>query len=229
MKKALVYIYLAWVVVNIAVFASCTTKLKEQPQPQVAEEQADTIMSAADVADSLETTPDSVESPRIIYNEKGRKIYLAIDIESYHVQCYTQEGNKPPKKVIFGHIYGDDGFPIMYSHRYGNNIFLVGDFMPNSNGWTVKFPIYKINAETFKMSFVADGAAVHFDKDGFKVAQCRLTNPDADCTANEIWVMHDLYYDVNGKKVREDKSEYDYERMEKEYGDSLVNSQRMSI
>lgn len=213
----------------LLVFVACSTKPKELPQPQEAEEQADTIISTVDTADSLETTPDSVESPRIIYNEKGRKIYLAIDTESYHVQCYTQVGNKPPKKVIFGHIYGEDGFPIMYSHRYGNNVFLVGDFMPNSNGWTVKFPVYKINAETFKMSFVADGAAVNFDKDGFKIAKCRLTNPDAGCTAGEIWVMHDSYYNVYGKKIREDKSEYDYERMEKEYGESLVNAQRTSI
>ena len=79
------------------------------------------------------------------------------------------------------------------------------------------------------MSFVADGAAVNFDKDGFKIAKCRLTNPDAGCTAGEIWVMHDSYYNVYGKKIREDKSEYDYERMEKEYGESLVNAQRTSI
>lgn len=218
-----------FLLLGVTIFlVSCGNQSK--PQNKEAEEQADTIMSADDdVADSLETTPGSVESPRIIYNEKGRKIYLAIDTESYHVQCYTQVGNKPPKKVIFGHIYGEDGFPIMYSHRYGNNVFLVGDFMPNSNGWTVKFPIYKINAKNFKMSFVADGAAVHFDKDGFKIAKCRLTNPDADCTANEIWVMHDSYYNINGKKVREDKTEYDFEKMEKEYGDSLVNAQEMSI
>jgi len=117
----------------------------------------------------------------------------------------------------------------MYSHIYGEIIYLVGDFTPNSNGWTIRFPIYKVDAKTFEVSFVDDGAAVNFGKEGFKIAQCRLTNPDADCTADEIWVMHNSYYDINGKKVREDKSEYSYDAMEKEYGDSLVNARKMSI
>lgn len=200
---------------------------QEQPQVQAVEEQTDTIKPALDTADSLATTSNPVESRRIIYDEKGRMIYLAVD--SFHVLCYTQIGDNPPRKLDFRIGEDYEGFPIMYIHRYGNNVFLVGDLIPNSNGWTSRFSVYKINGETFGMAFVANGAAVHFDKDGFKVAQCRLTNPDADCTANEIWVMHDSYYNINGKKVREDKTEYDFETMEKEYGDSLVNAQKMSI
>lgn len=178
-------------------------------------------------AGKIDSTPNSIESRKIIYDENDRLIYLAVDSDL--VSCYTQEGDNQPQKMFFGHVYGKDGFPVMYSHRYGNNIFLVGDFVPNSNGWTIRFPIYKINAENFDMFFIDDGAAVYFEKDGFKVAQCRLTNPDADCTANEIWVMHNSYYDTNGKKIREDKSEYVFEAMEKEYGDSLVNERRISI
>ena len=193
-----------------------------QPTQAVMGEKIDSV-----AVDSLDTMYNSNDSQRTLYAENGRMVYLAV--ESDMVLCYTQKGEDQPQKMIFGHEYGHDGFPIMYSHRYGNNIFLVGDFVPNSNGWTVRFPIYKINVESLEMSYVDDGAAVHFDKNGFKVAQCRLTNPDADCTANERWVMHDSYYDVNGKKIREDKSEYDFEAMEKEYGESLVNAHKMSI
>lgn len=56
------------------------------------------------------------------------------------------------------------------------------------------------------------------------VADARLTNPDADCTANEIWVMHDVHFDVNGNKIREDKKEYDYKRMKQKYGEDFVNT-----
>ena len=201
------------------VLSSCQSKL---PTQAVMGEKIDSV-----AVDSLDTMYNPIESQRTLYAEKGRKVYLAI--ESDMVSCYTQKGDSQAQKLIFGHEYGNEGFPIMYSYRYENNFFLVGDFVPNSNGWTVRFPIYKINVESLEMSYVGDGAAVHFDKNGFKVAQCRLTNPEADCTANEIWVMHDSYYDVNGKKIREDKSEYDFEAMEKEYGESLVNAHKMSI
>ena len=192
-------------------------------------------ISHKDKSDSITVITDgqyaeldsTIKNKVIIYDEGDRLIYLAI--ESNQVSCYTQQGNDSPKKVIFGHVYGNDGFPIMYSYRYGDNLFLVGDFIPNSNGWTVRFPVYKLDAKTLNMSFAADGAAINFGKDGFKIAQCRLTNPDADCTANEVWVMHNSYYDTNGNKIREDKSEYDFRAMEKEYGDSLVNAPRTSI
>lgn len=174
-----------------------------------------------------EELDSTIEDKVVIYAEDGRLIFLAID--SNQVSCYTQQGNNSPKKVIFGHVYGNDGFPIMYSHIYGDNVFLVGDFIPNSNGWTVRFPVYKIDTKTLNMSFIDDGAAVNFGKNGFKIAQCRLTNPDADCTANEVWVMHNSYYNTDGKKIREEKSEYDFGAMEKEYGDSLVNARKMSI
>lgn len=157
----------------------------------------------------------------IVYEEKGRLIYLSRDSDL--VRCYTEENDGPPRKVLFRNEYYNDGFPTIYSNRYGEDIFIVGDIMPNSNGWTIRYPIYHIDAKTFKMRFVDEGAAVHFDKDGFKIAKCRLVNPDATCTAEEIWMMHDLYYDCHGIKKREDGSEYDWNKMEKIYGDTLVN------
>ena len=182
---------------------------------------ADTIVPA----DNSDSESDSPKLRRTIYSRNGRTIYF--ETADYMVYCYAQVGNDPPRKMIFGHEYGEDSFPVMYSHIYGDNVFVVGDFMPNSNGWTVRFPIYRINAKTFKMKFMTDGAAVHFGKDGFKVAHCRLTNPDANCTADERWMMHDTYYNSAGKKIREDRHEYDYLKMEEKYGDTLVNARKM--
>ena len=187
---------------------------------------ADSVVAA----ESAEVAADSADTEyrpykRTIYSRNGRMIYF--ETADYMVYCYAQVGNEPPRKMIFGHEYGEDSFPVMYSHIYGDNVFVVGDFIPNSNGWTVRFPIYKINARTFKMKFITDGAAVHFGKDGFKVAHCRLTNPDADCTADERWMMHDTYYNSAGKKIREDRHEYDYLKMEEKYGDTLVNAHKM--
>ena len=188
---------------------------------------ADSAVAAEDGAvaavDDADTECRSYE--RTIYKKDGRTIYFEVD--NCMVYCYAKAGNKSPRKIIFGHEYGGDCFPIMYSYTYGDNVFVVGDFMPNSNGWTVRFPIYKINARTFRMTYVDEGAAVHFGKDGFKVAQCRLTNPKATCTADERWVMHDAYYNSAGKKVREDRHEYDWNKMEEMYGDTLVNACRV--
>ena len=184
------------------------------------EETADSAEGAA--VDGSDIESDGPKLRRTIYKNNGRTIYFETD--GSMVCCYTQVGNKKPRKMILGHEYGEDSFCRMYSHRYGDNVFIVGDFLPNSNGWTVRFPIYKIHARTFKMTFVTDGAAVHFGKNGFKVAQCRLTNPDATCTADERWVMHDTYYNGAGKKIREDRHEYDFQKMEEEYGDTLVNA-----
>ena len=36
--------------------------------------------------------------------------------------------------------------------------------------------------------------------------------------------MHNVHFDVNGNKIREDKKEYDYEEMERRYGKEFVNT-----
>ena len=239
-KKIALIVLTIWLGV-VACKLSCTNGKSVQNVQYVQKEQqpmkADEVEVDSVAADSTEVTADGSEAAvddadtecrsyeRTIYKKDGRTIYFKVD--SCMVYCYAKAGNKSPRKMIFGHEYGEDSFPVMYSHTYGDNVFVVGDFMPNSNGWTVRFPIYKINARTFRMTYVDEGAAVHFGKDGFKVAQCRLTNPKATCTADERWVMHDVYYSSAGKKVREDKREYDWDKMKEIYGDTLVNACRV--
>lgn len=117
---------------------------------------------------------------------------------------------------------------LLYHYRYGDIVFIVHDNQPNSNGWVTRFEVIYINDNTDESFSVDECAAVHFDTDGFKVAKCRLTNPDAKCTADEIWLMHNCYYNTEGKKVREDTEEYDYAHMEEEYGEELINVSKKS-
>lgn len=159
-----------------------------------------------------------------LYAENGRKIYLAAD--GGEVSCYTQKGkNQPPIKTVFGFSYcGEDyeiGFPIMYSHRYGNNIFLVGDIDPYSKDCEGRFYIYQINTENFSMTPIGEFAAVHFEKDGFKAARCRGK-------MYGVFYINDSYYDVNGKEKREDYPDYyNFDNIKYHYGESLVNAQKM--
>jgi hypothetical protein len=239
-KKIALIIVAIWLGV-VACKLSCTNGKSVQNVQYVQKEQqpmkADEVEVDSVAADSTGVTADGTEAAvddadtecrsyeRTIYSKDGRRIYFEVD--NCMVYCYAKAGNKSPRKMIFGHEYGEDCFPIMYSHTYGDNVFVVGDFMPNSNGWTVRFPIYKINARTFRMTYVDEGAAIYFGRDGFRIAKCRLTNPDATCTADERWVMHDAYYNSAGKKVREDRHEYDWNKMEEMYGDTLVNACRV--
>lgn len=159
-----------------------------------------------------------------LYAENGRKIYLAVD--GGEVSFYTQNGkNQPPIKTVFGFSYcGEDyeiGFPIMYSHRYGNNIFLVGDIDPYSKDCEGRFYIYQINTENFDMTLIGTFAAVHFEKDGFKAARCRGK-------MYGVFYINDSYYDVNGKEKREDYPDYyNFDNIKYHYGESLVNVQKM--
>lgn len=80
-----------------------------------------------------------------------------------------------------------------------------------------------VNDNTDESFSVDECAAVHFDEDGFKVAKCRLTNPDAKCTADEIWVMHNCYYNTEGKELRENTEEDNYAHYFRLLATSLIN------
>ena len=161
-----------------------------------------------------------------LYAENGRKIYLAVD--GGEVSCYTQEGNNQPHKILFGFAYqGEDyeiGYDIMYSYRYGNNIFLVADSVSKpGDELRNRFTLYQINTENFSMDCIGAFAAIHFEKDGFKVA-----NYDFTSSWYNAFNTYDSYYDVNGKMVREEKHDYyNFKNLVCYYGESLVNAQRM--
>ena len=113
------------------------------------------------------------------------------------------------------------GFKI---YKKNGRVFLIDDSMPSSNGWTVRFLLIMTDTLTDESTEIGHFAAIHFENDGFKAATARLVNPDAQCTADEVWVMHDEYYSYDGTCIRKDEREYDYDEMCKTYGDSLLNA-----
>ena len=129
-----------------------------------------------------------------------------------------------------------DGFPYhaayesscsesgMRIYQKGEHVYMIDDTMPNSNGWIVRFQLYRVDTLTDDKSHLGDFAAIHFEENGFKAATARLVNPDAQCTADEEWVLHDEYYSYDGTLLRKDSREYHYYGMKKIYGDSLVNA-----
>ena len=113
----------------------------------------------------------------------------------------------------------------IHLRKFSNNIYLVGDTepKPDSDEWMYRFSIFKINAETFHWEHIADGAAVHFEKDGFKVAVYNDRSRWYD-----VFNIYDSYYDVDGKMAMKDEyNAYNFTNMVCYYGESLVNAQKM--
>lgn len=157
-----------------------------------------------------------------IFKKPGRELFIERDT-SWNSYCYAvKDGVK--RKLVFEHEYLDDGACEFSYYSYGKYLYIVGDFKPNSNGWTCRFPLYRINTDDFTMKYVFSGAAIRFTQKEIVIADARLTNEDAECTADEFWVMHDVHFDVDGNKIREDNKEYDFEEMLRRYGKELVNT-----
>ena len=150
----------------------------------------------------------------------GHRIHLEKDtIDTGLVSCYADS-----QKLVFNDDLLDGGGVAMLLHQSGRYAYVVGDLVPNSNGWTVRYHLYRVDTQTLETKHIGDFAAIHFEKDGIKAATARLTNPDANCTADEVWVMQDNYYDNEGTLLRKGENEYGYDKMVKEYSDSLVNA-----
>ena len=91
---------------GLILLGSCQCK---QPTQAVMGEKIDSV-----AVDSLDTMYNSNDSQRTLYAENGRMVYLAV--ESDMVLCYTQKGEDQPQKMIFGHEYGNEGFPILFNY-----------------------------------------------------------------------------------------------------------------
>lgn len=171
-----------------------------------------------EVSDIVPTEEDSGVVERLTLFEKlGRELYIERD--SARSYCY-QVKNGVRETVRFGNDYLDDGAFMLTAHKYGKFVYIVGDVMPNGNGWTTRFYMYQINTDDFAVKFICSGAAVRFKPDEIVVAEARLTNEDAERSADEIWLMHDVHYDTNGRLTRKDKREYDFQEMERRFGEN---------
>ena len=165
---------------------------------------------------------DTISRQLTIFKRNDTELIIERDT-SWYSYCYAvKDGVK--RKLVFGQEYLDEGAAELTYYAYDRYLYIVGDIKPNSNGWTCRYSLYRIDKGDFSLKFIYPGAAIHFSPHEIIVADARLTNPDADCTADEVWVMHDVHFDVNGNKIREDKKEYDYKRMEQKYGEDFVNT-----
>ena len=177
---------------------------------------ADTAMHS-----EAEETEDTTVSRLTIFKDGNKELIIERDtsVMSY---CYAVEDGVK-RKLVFGHEYLDDGGAEFTYHAYDRYVYIVGDFKPCSNGWVCRYPLFRIDKKDLSLKFIHAGAAIRFNADEIVVADARLTNPGAECTADEEWVMHDVHFDVDGRRIREDQSEYDYREMELRYGENLVN------
>ena len=150
----------------------------------------------------------------------GHRIHLVKDtIETGFVSCYADS-----QKLVFndGLLDGEGVAVLLYTN--GRYAYVVGDLLPHGNGWTVRYHLHRVDTQSLETKHIGDFAAIYFEENGFKVATARLTNPDAICTADEVWVIQDNYYDNEGNFINKGEYEYLYDDMIIEYSDSLVNA-----
>ena len=136
-----------------------------------------------------------------------------------YVYCYADS-----QRIEFHDEYLDEGAFAMLLYPKGKYAYIVGDIVPNSNGWIVRYHLYRVDTLTLGVKHLGDFAAIHFEDSGFKAATARLLNPDAECTADERYAIQDNFYNYDGVLIRKGKNEYGYDDMEREYGDTLVNA-----
>ena len=103
-------------------------------------------------------------------------------------------------------------------------VYAAADMAPQSNGWITRFHLYQIEIHSLNIKHVDDCAAIHFDNNGFRIAKAEQMNPEVHGTANEIWMLRDVYYNFSGQKIRKSEEEYTYDDLIKAYGDNLVNA-----
>lgn len=88
----------------------------------------------------------------------------------------------------------------------------------NSNGWTTEYQLYRVDCATAFSRFIGDFAAIMVTEDGFVCASARLKNRETSkCTADEIWMMHDVHINWQGRITKIDSVEYNVETMARRF------------
>ena len=98
-------------------------------------------------------------------------------------------------------------------------LYVATTVLANSDGWVTNYQLFLIDCESLSVTMIVECAAIMVTDQGFKIAECRLTNEkEAETTADEIWAIHDVYLDWQGKIIVDDKEhEYSDTRMVKKY------------
>lgn len=203
--------------------SSATTETKSDAPTKT------TVKTASDNSE-IEYRGDSLHLIHTITLSNGdvREFYQTI--MDYHL-LYTKVRSKKSsfKRILTPYYrYGDgddffkEGIPgVYFIYKVapdGKNLYVVGSVHANSNGWVSEYQLFRINCVTLEVKLLTECAAIKATKYGFVVAQARLTNANqATCTAEEIWLLHDEFLDLNGKVTAKSSDEYTFNTMEKLY------------
>lgn len=198
--------------------ASCGNPVHDKDK----NEAADSVAAESGLVEGVDAFHKTGER-LTMYNKDGRSLYLERDSSGW-LNCYSIE-NGVTKRLRYGKDYFDEGFFELTYHAYDRYLYIVGDTNPNGIGWLCRFYLYRIDLTDFSMKHINTAAAVRFEPKRITVAEpVRQSNPDANCTAEENWMLHDVHLNIRGDKTDEDAEEYDYRGMERRYGELLVNS-----
>lgn len=183
----------------------------------IGEQVTDTLKVDDVMADSI--AEETRIRQMIVYEGEGHRIYL--EKRDYQVYCYADS-----RRVIFNDDMLDDGAIGLYYHRPANSryIYIIGaTYYRYGGGWQDGLHLYRMDIHTLALKHIGNYAAIHFEDNGFKVANVeRQLNPDAKSRGEERYAIRDYFFDNNGEFVKKGRNEY--EDLYKEYGDSIMNA-----
>lgn len=197
------------VCLTLIAFTSCKG-MKSNPQNN----------PSSDVNASVAT--ENTKEKHTLFEKEGRTIFLERD--SGFTLCYATTNGTT--QAITLPEFGSEGALGMVGFVSPDEkfVYVAADMAPQSNGWITRFHLYQIEIHSINIKHVDDCAAIHFDNNGFRIAKAEQMNPEVHGTANEIWMLRDVYYNFSGQKIRKSEEEYTYDDLIKAYGDNLVNA-----
>lgn len=145
---------------------------------------------------------------QIVDGENGYvfKVYESLKNRYYDVDFNADD-------YLNGGIPGMHGF----ASPNGKYVYVVGDILANSTGWTCTHIIYQVNTRTLKAKLINAVAAWRLEKNGFTVASItRCTTPDAECSAGMDFAFEDITYGFDGK-IKHKSKEYPSNEIGKRY------------
>lgn len=160
--------------------------------------------------DSIDAFKKNDDLEKEVDNDNGNDVVLKMAEKVYkdsHYYRYKKGEDFPTCPVAY--VMSPDS----------NYLYVVTRVYANSNGWTSEYQLQRYNLRTGRQKLITECAGITTDSKGIKVVDCRLVNEDENPgTADEIWMMHDVYYKWNGTKVFNDTSnEYDFDTFGKKY------------
>ena len=147
------------------------------------------------------------------FKVKDRGVYVFLAYESAKDKCH---------RLDFYDAYVNEGVPDIkgFPSPDGKYVYVIGNIMANSTGWTNNFIVYQVNTSTFKVEYLNAVAAWKLEDSGFTVAsQTRCTTPKATSSAEMDFAFEDITYGFDGK-VKHRSKEYPSKEIKNRYKDS---------